>query len=161
MAHFPRLAALAVTIRAGRVLLVQRRNPPDAGLWAFPGGHVEAGETALEAAARELAEETGVIGRPRGYLDNIDVIERGADGALRFHFLLAAVLCDHVRGEPVAADDALDAVWVPVAEVLAGALPLSVGVAPLLRKALAQGHDQAVGTGRLPADSSVAVSRAK
>lgn len=120
-----------------RVLLVQRRNPPDAGLWGFPGGHVEPGETALAAAARELAEETGVIGRPRAYLDNIDVIERGTDGALRFHFLLAAVACDHVSGQPVAADDALDAVWVPVAEVLTGARPCSASVAGVLRKAMA------------------------
>ena len=66
MPDFPRLAALAVTLDQGRnhVLLVQRRNPPDAGLWGFPGGHVEAGETALCAAARELAEETGVIATP-------------------------------------------------------------------------------------------------
>lgn len=142
MAHFPRLAALAVTLSGdrGQVLLVRRRNPPDAGLWGFPGGHVEPGETALAAAARELAEETGVIARPRAYLDNIDVIERGADGALRFHFLLTAVLCDYVSGQPVAADDARNAAWVPVADVLAGRLPLSVRVGDTLRKALTQQH---------------------
>ena len=137
---FPRLAALAVTLdgagKSRRVLLVRRRNPPDAGLWGFPGGHVEPGETALDAAARELAEETGVIARPHAYLDNIDVIERGADGALRFHFLLAAVLCDYVSGQPVAADDALDAGWMPVAEVLSGQLPQSASVAVVLQKAL-------------------------
>ena len=138
--HFPRLAALAVTLDGdgGQVLLVQRRNPPDAGLWGFPGGHVEPGETALAAAARDLAEETGVIARPRAYLDNIDVIERGGDGALRFHFLLAAVLCDYVSGQPVAGDDARDAAWVPVADVLADRLPLSTRVGDTLRKALAQ-----------------------
>lgn len=138
--HFPRLAALAVVLDGDRVLMVQRRNPPDAGLWGFPGGHVEPGETALAAAARELAEETGVIARPRAYLDNIDVIERGADGALRFHFLLTAVLCDYVSGQPVAADDARNAAWVPVADVLAGRLPLSVRVGDTLRKALTQQH---------------------
>ena len=62
MAGFPRLAALAVTLDGdgGQVLLVQRRNPPDAARWGFPGGHVEPGETALAAAARELFEETGI-----------------------------------------------------------------------------------------------------
>lgn len=137
MTHFPRLAALAVTLDGDRVLLVRRRNPPDAGLWSFPGGHVEPGETALAAAARELAEETGVIARPRAYLDNIDVIERGADGALRFHFLLAAVLCDYVSGDPVAANDALDAAWIPVETALGATLPQSAGVAATLRRALA------------------------
>ncbi|MDS9466291.1 NUDIX hydrolase [Paracoccus sp. MBLB3053] len=137
MAHFPRLAALAVTLDGDRVLLVQRRNPPDAGLWGFPGGHVEPGETALDAAARELAEETGVIALPRIYLDNIDMIECGEDGALRYHFLLAAVLCDYVSGDPVAADDAMDANWFLVEDILAGAKPLSGGVARTLARAMA------------------------
>lgn len=137
MAHFPRLAALAVTLRGDHVLLARRRNPPDAGLWGFPGGHVDPGETALAAAARELAEETGVIATPRRYLDNVDLILRGPDGALQFHFLLAAVLCDYVSGDPVAADDALDARWWPVADVLSGAMPLSAHVDAVLRRAAA------------------------
>src|SRR5690606_18043007 len=84
------------------------------------------------AATRPLAEETGVTALRRAYLDNIDVIERGADGALRFHFLLAAVLCEHVAGDPVAADDALDARWVSVGDILDGRLPLSAGVAAVI-----------------------------
>ena len=36
----PVVAALAVTLRGPAVLLVQRRNPPDAGLWGFAGGKV-------------------------------------------------------------------------------------------------------------------------
>lgn len=136
MSRFPRLAALAVTLRGDQVLLARRRNPPDAGLWGFPGGHVDPGETALQAAARELREETGVTATPRRYLDNVDLIRRDAAGALEFHFLLAAVLCDYVSGEPQAADDALDAEWLPVAEVLGGALPLSEHVDQVLRRAL-------------------------
>lgn len=143
MAHWPRLAALAVLIRGGhhpdrlQVLLVRRRNPPDAGLWGFPGGHVEAGETALDAAARELIEETGVTARPLRYIDNVDVIDRAGDGRLLHHFLLAAVLCEHLAGDPVAGDDALDAAWVPTADVLSGALAMSAQVDVILRRALA------------------------
>ncbi|RJE82291.1 NUDIX hydrolase [Paracoccus onubensis] len=132
----PRLAALAVTIRDDEVLLVRRRNPPDAGLWGFPGGHVELGETALQAAARELAEETGVIAAPRRYIENVDMIRHGSDGALQHHFLLAAVLCDYLDGQPTAADDAFEAGWYPVEHVLAGNLPLSDQVAAVLRRAL-------------------------
>ncbi|MDB6176871.1 NUDIX hydrolase [Paracoccus sp. Z330] len=135
MAGFPRLAALAVTLRGDDVLLARRRNPPDAGLWGFPGGHVDPGETALDAARRELQEETGVQANPLQYLDNIDLILHGPDGKLQFHFLLAAVLCEYVSGEPAAADDALDAAWCPIADVLAGALPLSAHVQTILKLA--------------------------
>lgn len=119
-------------------MLVQRKNPPDAGLWGFPGGHVEPGETALDAAARELTEETGVRARPRRYLDNVDVILRDPDGALRYHFLLAGVLCDYLDGQPVAADDALAAAWQPIDDVLSRRLPLSQHVDDLLRIAMAR-----------------------
>lgn len=132
----PRLAALAVTLRGDQVLLVRRRNPPDAGLWGFPGGRVEPGETALAAAHRELLEETGVIATPLRYLDNVDIIQHDEKGALEYHFLLAAVLCDYISGEPVAADDAMDARWVAVADVLSGKLPQSQGVDTVLQRAL-------------------------
>ncbi|MCR8826633.1 NUDIX hydrolase [Pseudosulfitobacter koreensis] len=121
----PTLAALAVVIRDDHVLLVQRRNEPDAGLWGFPGGHVDLGETALDAAVRELAEETGVRARALRYLTNIDVIVHGPDGTLRHHFLLAVVLCAYPEGDPVAADDALAAEWVPVMDVMRNRLACS------------------------------------
>jgi mutator protein MutT len=133
----PRLGAIAVVIRNGHALLVQRSKSPDRGLWGFPGGHVEPGETALEAAVRELREETGVLARPICYLTNIDVIRRGADGTVSAHYLLAAVLCDHLSGEPIAADDAQDARWVSFADIADGALPMSARVADVLDQARA------------------------
>ena len=47
----------------GRLCLVRRRKPPNAGLWSPPGGKLEPGETPLDGALRELAEETGLTGR--------------------------------------------------------------------------------------------------
>ena len=52
---------LAVVARGRQVLLVRRAKNPDVGKWGFPGGRIELGETAAEAAVRELREETGVL----------------------------------------------------------------------------------------------------
>jgi 8-oxo-dGTP diphosphatase len=132
--NLPKLGAIAVVMHAGRVLLVQRRKDPDAGLWGFPGGHVMAGETALAGAVRELAEETGVVARATGYLTNLDIIRHDDNGQLAFHFLLAVVMCDYISGDPVAADDAADAAWVSLDAL--DVLPTSANVARIV--ALAQ-----------------------
>ncbi len=52
--------AVFVRVAPLLVLLIQRAEPPFAGEWALPGGFVEEGETVASAAARELAEETGI-----------------------------------------------------------------------------------------------------
>ncbi|PTX54872.1 mutator protein MutT [Litoreibacter ponti] len=133
----PKVGAIAVVLHESRTILVQRRNPPNAGLWGFPGGHVELGETALDAAARELVEETGVIATPRRYLTNIDAIHHTGD-EVAHHFLLAAVLCDYVSGDPVADDDASAAEWVTTQDALSGGREMSPNVARVLRLALAE-----------------------
>lgn len=132
----PRLGTIAVVISDGHVLLAQRRNPPDAGLWGFPGGHVELGETALAAAARELHEETGVIATPIDYITNIDVIGRDADGQTILHYLLAAVLCEYVSGTPCAADDVEDAAWFTFEQVRRGDLAMSDRVISVMDQAI-------------------------
>lgn len=65
--QYPRPALTADTIILSRdeagnrvVLLIRRGGEPFAGSWALPGGFVDEGETAIQAAARELEEETGV-----------------------------------------------------------------------------------------------------
>src|SRR5580704_10554978 len=45
----------------GRLLLIQRRNDPGAGLWSLPGGRIEPGESDEQAVVREVAEETGLV----------------------------------------------------------------------------------------------------
>ncbi|MGR3760501.1 NUDIX hydrolase [Roseobacteraceae bacterium NS-SX3] len=138
----PVLGALAVVchrIRGeDRVILVQRRNAPNAGWWGFPGGHVELGETALEAAARELREETGVAARPVEYLTNVDAILRAPGGAVERQYLLTAVLCEYQGGEPVADDDALQAAWLPVSGLERRGLELLDQVAEVARLAQAR-----------------------
>ena len=121
----PRVAALAVVIRDERVLLVRRRHEPDADRWGFPGGHVDLGETVSGCAVRELAEETGVRADAGSLLTTIDVIREGERGETRFHFVLVAIECRYVSGEAEAADDVVEVRWVGLADVAAGALPMS------------------------------------
>lgn len=60
----PIASALAVVVRCDSVLLVRRRNRPDRGMWGFPGGKLNDGESTLSAAKRELFEETRRFGKP-------------------------------------------------------------------------------------------------
>jgi ADP-ribose pyrophosphatase YjhB (NUDIX family) len=56
----------AAVVRDGHILLVQEAAGPYAGTWSFPKGLVEIGETADDAALRELREEAGLEGRVVG-----------------------------------------------------------------------------------------------
>jgi ADP-ribose pyrophosphatase YjhB (NUDIX family) len=55
-----------------RAALIGRTDRRGRLLWSLPKGHVEAGETAEDAAVREVAEETGITGRVVAPLGTID-----------------------------------------------------------------------------------------
>ncbi|PYQ32055.1 MAG: hypothetical protein DMF56_02860 [Acidobacteria bacterium] len=59
----PLTHAGAVAVRNGREVLLVRSTARDAVEWVLPKGHIERGESAEQAALRELREEAGVIGR--------------------------------------------------------------------------------------------------
>lgn len=104
--------AVAVT-PDGRVLLIQRGSSPYEGCWALPGGHRRPGEKSIEAAARELAEETDVHVRPAGlaYLGRWERSGRDPRGRYITDAYLAAV----PAGTAIAAgSDARTARWWPL-----------------------------------------------
>ena len=93
----------------GRVLLVQRTNPPQAGLWHIPGGRLEAGESLADCCRREIREETGLLVRPGPI---VAVADRQIEG---FHYIILdflAELLPESPSDPVHASDAGDARWV-------------------------------------------------
>jgi 8-oxo-dGTP diphosphatase len=96
----------------GRYLLVKRAAEPDAGMWSIPGGLIEVGEKAADAAAREALEETGLTVEILGRVDVVDRVVRDADGGVRYHFVIIDFHARPLSGEMKAMDDALDAVWV-------------------------------------------------
>lgn len=132
----PIVATLAVVTAGEAVLLVRRANPPDVGLWGFPGGKIEHGETVWQASVRELHEETGVRGEALKTFTAVDALDRDSAGALRHHHVLVAVLCRYLSGTPTAASDALDARWFPVDEVEDASLATSFRVADVTRQAV-------------------------
>jgi 8-oxo-dGTP diphosphatase len=136
------LAVLALVVKGADCLLVRRANPPDAGLWGFPGGKVEPGESLEAAAVRELYEETGVRGQPFGAFEPFTVPQQNGEGARSRSFILTPVLCRWLSGEPQAADDALDARWFKLASLKTDDPMMSAGVARLARMAKAASEER-------------------
>lgn len=100
-------ASAVITDGNGRVLLVQRVDPPDAGKWSVPGGRVEPGETTAEAAAREVREETGLEVAVGAELGRLRI--PGPDDETVYDIVDHAATI--VGGTPEAADDAGDVRW--------------------------------------------------
>lgn len=125
------------------VLLIRRGTPPYVNHWALPGGHVDVGETAHSAALRELAEETGIdlvadceaSGTYPPTLLQVGVYaEPGRDP--RGRYVTFAYLAEFAWSPvAVAAADATDAQWLPVASVLGGIVPLAFGHARIIADA--------------------------
>lgn len=116
-------AGAVVVDDTGRLLLVQRANEPSRGRWSVPGGRVEAGESLAAAAAREVAEETGLL---------VDIGALLQTVALPGGYVVSDFAATVVGGQLRAADDALDARWCTPEEVRA--LPLSPGLLAELRR---------------------------
>ncbi|ABC90210.1 putative ADP-ribose pyrophosphatase protein, mutT/nudiX family [Rhizobium etli CFN 42] len=122
-----KLASSAILERDGRFLLVLRRNPPSADMYAFPGGRAEPGETPEQTALREFREETGISAHNPRLFSTYDLKTHGPDGSIRSHFFLS-VFCVDADREMVAeaADDAAALGWYTVEEIRRLPVPQSV-----------------------------------
>lgn len=129
---WPKLGVSACVWRDGKVLLVERAKPP-VGIWAFPGGHLEPGESLEAAAARELQEETGLTARIDGLLGLYEVIRHGEGGVLSVHYVIACYHGMAEPGEPQAASDAAQARFVDPDNL--GSLPLAPNIADAIGRA--------------------------
>ncbi len=109
-------------------LVLDRRGPAPNGaligrldrrgrlLWSLPKGHIEVGESAEDAAVREVAEETGIQGRVVGRLGTIDfwfVVDDRRVHKTVHHYLMLA------EGGALSDDDieVAEVAWVPLADV--------------------------------------------
>lgn len=115
--NWPRLGVGGVVLHRGKVLLVKRKRPPSQGLWAIPGGKVEAGESLRQAVVRELAEECGIKVAAGEVIHQYELIDKSAD-EIKFHYVVLDFLARYVGGDVVAGDDAEAVAWFAAAELL-------------------------------------------
>ena len=113
----PRAAASACIFRGESVLLVQRGKQPYEGAWSLPGGSIEPGERAHDAAQREVAEETGLVCTIGGFAGINEVIMRDGNGGVSHHYLIAAFWGTACDGELKAGSDARAARFVALGEL--------------------------------------------
>jgi 8-oxo-dGDP phosphatase len=110
------MVVVALVQESGRVLMVQESKPRVAGTWNLPGGRVEPGESVVDAAVREVREESGLEIALTGllFVDQVLSDQDGGESRLRFVFM----------GEPrtrqvktQADEHSLRAAWVARADV--------------------------------------------
>ncbi|MEM7813526.1 MAG: NUDIX domain-containing protein [Candidatus Aenigmatarchaeota archaeon] len=97
----------------GKFLLGKRLNSPEKGCWCTPGGHIDAGESPLEAAKREAAEEVGEVElEPKPLFDFIHDVRVGH----RHH---AYVFRGRPRGKIRAGSDIGEVGWFTLEQIAA------------------------------------------
>ena len=95
MNNIPRVGVGVIIRREGKVLLGLRKGSHGSGSWAFPGGHLEFGETPEQTVVRELQEECGV------QVKNLTTVTFTNDIFIteQKHYITLYVLCDYASGE--------------------------------------------------------------
>ena len=127
MTSTAKAASSAILERDGKYLLVLRRNPPSADMYAFPGGRAEEGETPDETALREFQEETGIAARNPELFSVYDLKTHAPDGSVTSHFFLSVFTVEaDADAVAEAADDAADLGWYSVDEIRRMPVPQSV-----------------------------------
>ncbi len=105
---------LVILVKEGtgyKILSIKRGRPPFVGMWANPGGNIDEGEQPIDAAVRELEEETGLVLDPSKlkYVGMLDKPWRDPRNKNCVSHAFVAVLDDY----PIvkASDDATDCIW--------------------------------------------------
>jgi 8-oxo-dGTP diphosphatase len=117
-------AVSVAVVRDDTILLVKRARQPSKGLYAFPGGKVEPGETLEAAVQRELLEETGL--RAASYRPLREIHIDGRNDSHPDDYQLTVFGAAYAGGEAIASDDAETAAFYTLEEMKA--LPLAGSV---------------------------------
>jgi 8-oxo-dGTP diphosphatase len=113
--HYPAVTVdvilIAFDAQRLKVLLIQRKNPPFQGHWAFPGGFIELNESLPQSAAREMKEETSVDLTPSDLIQFFTAGDPGRDPRGRTVSVCFLALKRIEEIHPRAADDARHFSW--------------------------------------------------
>ena len=113
----PFLAVSAAIFRDGKVLVVRRARKPALNLYTMPGGVVEAGETLVEAVAREVREETSLEIEVLALAGHREAMMRDAQNRVERHFVIMCFAARWVSGEPHLNEELDEARWLDPSEI--------------------------------------------
>lgn len=129
------IVAVGVIIQDGdRIVLVQRDKEPSKGLWTFPGGAVELGESLHDAARREAWEETNLWVDVGSVATVIDHVVHDGTGQVRYHYVIVDYLARPTGGLLRAGTDVRDARWCSLGDL--DALDMTEKASQLARQLL-------------------------
>jgi 8-oxo-dGTP diphosphatase len=111
------LGAGTVVHRRGRLLLVKRAEAPHLGLWSFPGGKVEVGESPQEAAVRETKEEVGLDVKIEGIFEVVTYLPNELGPGSRDQTVLVDYLARPLRSRVRLNAESSDFKWALPADV--------------------------------------------
>lgn len=123
-------AASIAVFRDGKVLLARRARPR---LWSLPGGRIEPGETAEQAALRELREEVGVEAEIVAPAGEREVVRRDSYGPMIVRFHIRVFAARWRAGEPKTGSEAIEVRWVEPDKI--GELETTEGLAEIVAAA--------------------------
>jgi len=122
----------AIIFNQGKVLIAQRKSGDFSGLWEFPGGKIESGETHSEALRRELLEELEISILIDKFFMTVDYDYSS------FHLTMHCYICS-VKDKSVVLNDHKQIEWVTIDEIKNyNWLPADIKVVDTLVKKLAE-----------------------
>jgi ADP-ribose pyrophosphatase YjhB (NUDIX family) len=131
------IVAVGVIIRQDeRIVLIRRAKEPSRGLWTFPGGAIELGESLHDAARREALEETGLVVEIEALATVVENVVRDGAGRARYHYVIVDYFARPVGGALQPGSDVDDARWFGLVDLEGLAMTEKAGV--LVRQLLAK-----------------------
>lgn len=109
----PRVCTDCVVARKDEVLLIKRNTVPFKGMWCLAGGHVDIGETAEQAAIREVKEETGITAK----ITDLVGVYSGTKRDPRGTTVTICYLMKYVKGGGKTDDEASEVKFFPIDKI--------------------------------------------